>query len=189
MLKDSQENIGDSNDMLSSSTLAKLSKKELLPLLLILFIAILFDITSRFNGGEANNGSIWKSENGIVSNTISLNQSNADALLNLLNRYETSEELTNKKNGMSEADQLAQQGDLNELFSKDMRYRLMGIFNHNDRFAVISKQNTENNKQELIRVRVKDNLEDYQVADILADRIIISHGIKEANLFLYKTNN
>ena len=164
------------------------TQKILIPCWLVLLIVIFFDISTRLTNIEIKQSLPWQVADQAKSGAFSLNQEQAKAIAEAINNYEVSSEIeTAVDNTMSEAEQRAQQGDLNQLFSGNKRYRLIGIFDNNERFAVIKQLDVTVNTEKLIKVTIADSLQDYKVTKILANKVILNSGDKrEITLFLYQ---
>ncbi|WP_448246068.1 hypothetical protein [Thalassotalea agariperforans] len=168
-----------------------LNSKVLYPLLVCIVILILFDITTRLSIGEANEQTSWESDNIKPPDYLKVSPQQAKKIITIINNYEQAEIINaNKVKGMSEAEKLAQQGDLDKIYVGDMRYLLVGIFKEAQAFAVVQQQNVKTRENKLIQITISDKLDIYQVNEILANKVILqSDDGRRIDLFLYKTNN
>lgn len=167
------------------------TQRIFLPCWLILFVIIFLDITTRLTNTNVKPSSPWQAASAADNAVFTLEQAQAEQITNAINNYEVSSAPQTSENSvMSEAEQLAQQGDLSELFSGNTRYRLAGIFEKQQRFAVIEQFDVSANESKLIKVSVTDSLQGYEVANIFANKVTLnSSDNRQINLFLYKKSD
>lgn len=179
------------NIALKNMVTKSITKKELLPIWIILCVIILVDMFSRFTPADIAADNEWNSKVNNSQSNIGLSQQHAEHITAIISAFEASTGLAGGNSSeigiMSQAAQLAQEGDLNEFFSGNLRYRLVGIFNQNRRFAIVSQENLLNNEQVLLNVEVLDEVNKYQIKHILSDKVIFTRNDKQISLFLYRT--
>lgn len=165
-------------------------QKVFFPVWVLLVFFILLDITTRLTNYEIKSSNNWKITSFDENAGLKLNQAQADIIIKNINNYQKTsknETETSVNKTMSAAEQLAQQGRLSQLYSGDMRYRLVGIFNKSERFAVIQQLDTSMDKQKLLKVNVLENLQNYKITKILANKVILnSNDNRQISLYLYK---
>jgi hypothetical protein len=172
--------------------LTNVTRKELLPVWLFIFVLIISDLLVRFSTVDVELNAQWQKAQDNSEASPVLSKNHYDEIIKQLTLFSGPEKppkANNIEQGMSDAEQLAQQGDLNELYAKNFRYRLMGIIEQNYRFAVILQENLLTKKQEVIKVKELESLMIYNIKKIFDDKVTIVGNDKEINLFLYKTNN
>jgi hypothetical protein len=171
--------------------LSNVTRKELLPVWLCIFVLIIADLLVRFSTVDVELNTQWQKAQDNSEASPVLSENHYDEIIKRLTLFSGPEKppKDNIEQGMSDAEQLAQQGDLNELYAKNFRYRLMGIIEQNYRFAVILQENLLTKKQDVIKVKEQESLMIYSIKKILDDKVTIAGNDKEINLFLYKTNN
>jgi hypothetical protein len=165
------------------------TEKFFFPLWGILVISITLDITTRLINYETQDNSQWKLQSINKAPILTLQAEQAESIIKLLNNYQTAPEIqTNTNQTMSEAEQLAQQGSLNQLYAGNIRYRLVGIFDKNEPFAVIQQLDVLKNEQSLVKVKVLERLKNYKITKIFPDKVTLeSDNDSQVTLFLYKT--
>jgi hypothetical protein len=164
-----------------------LAEKNLFPLLAILMILAIIDLTTRLSVDQPISSKNWQKENSKPIQEKRLTQVQAKIVINAITDY--SQELNKNvtDNRMSKAQQLAQQGNLNQLYSGDMSYRLMGVFQQNKAFAVILQKNIPTNEEKMRQVGLLTDLNDYQVTKIARNSVtLISSNNRQVTLYLYK---
>jgi len=173
------------NNLINSVT-----QKVFLPLWAVLILFVFFDISTRLTQFETKKSSNWKIESVSTDNALILSQEQANSIIADINNFQVTPETeveTNVNKATSEAEQLAQQGSLGELFAGNIRYRLVGIFDKGERFAVIQQHDISNNEQKLIKLSVLEHLKNYQITKVLANKItLISNDNRQISLYLYK---
>jgi len=168
---------------------ASFVQKQFMPLWLIITLLILLDISTRLTSYETEQNDTWKIASASKNVGFYLDQAQGKLIKSSIDAYQAAElETKSKANiGMSEADQLAQQGDLSQLYAGNIRYRLVGIFDKSGRFAVIQQLNIAENENKLIKVAMTESLQGYQVTEILSNKVILrSNDNRQVSLFLYK---
>lgn len=171
-----------------SDIIKKYTQKVYLPCWGGLIVIIFLDISTRLTYMETKQNLPWKVASEAKNEMLTLSQAQAEEIATAISHFEISSEVESKVNNtMSEAEQLAQQGDLQQLFAGDKRYRLVGIFDKSERFAVIQQLDTTLNKQELIKVTAAERLQGYEITKIFANKATLTSDDKrEITLFLYK---
>jgi len=174
--------------------LERLNFTVLYPVLVGLFMLIVFDISTRLINTETAKPLIWKSDNDNtqINEKLRFNQEQADAINHALNNYEQETLATTNTNtngqAISEAEKLAQQGNLNQLYAGDFRYRLVGVFKEKISFAIIQQYNVKTKVQQLIKLKQTEHINNYQISTILANSVLLkSSNKRQIKLFLYKT--
>ncbi|WP_076411003.1 hypothetical protein [Shewanella sp. UCD-KL12] len=89
------------------------------------------------------------------------------------------------KPGMSEAEQLAQQGRLDKLFIDDNEYRLSGIFWDKQYFAVLIKTDVKTSESEELRVAQQQMMGSYTIQTISQARIEFVNGERTIILSMF----
>jgi len=169
-----------------------LTQKIFLPLWGILTAFILVDITTRLTNYETSDNSRWKIESASENNGLMLNQEQELLIINAINNYEITTVVDNASTNdrMSSAEQLAQHGDLSQLYAGKIRYRLVGIFDKKERFAVIEQMDTSVNEKKLIRISTLANIQNYKITKIAANKVLlISTDHREISLYLYQKSD
>jgi len=164
------------------------TQKEFFPLWAVLILFVLFDINTRLTQYETKKNSNWQIETLNKSAGLLLSKEQADSITTDIDNFQvTPEPETNTNKAMSEAEQLAQRGEVGELFSGNIRYRLAGIFDKDERFAVIQQYNVSTNDKELIKGSVFEHLKNYEITEVLANKITLtSNDNRQISLYLYK---
>ena len=107
----------------------QLSQKVFFPLWVVLIIFSLVDITTRLTDYEIKNNDNWQMAELDEESTFALNEEQAKRIITAIDAFQVpTETASSASEGMSAAEQLAQQGDLGQLFAGDIRYRLVGVF-------------------------------------------------------------
>ncbi|MDO6426502.1 hypothetical protein Q4489_05725 [Thalassotalea sp. 1_MG-2023] len=170
--------------------LNRFTKQELLFVWLVLIIFILFDLFTRINTSSDDINNVWSQQSLSTTPLLLLDNVHLNELANKLDKFEQSEKPgVEKQQGLTEAERIAQQGDLNELYAKNMRLTLVGVFNQGGRFAVIAQENLTTSKRELLRVSLSDTIDGYTVQNILPNKLVLTGYNNEINLHLYNTNS
>ncbi len=170
--------------------LKKFTKRELVVVWGIILFLIFFDFVTRFNDGTAQVSNEWSQEQLSSTGLLALNEVEFKQISEKLKRYEsTAKTKVEKQQGLSEAEMLAQKGDLKELYAKNMRLMLVGTFEQDGRFAVVAQENLTTNKRELRRVTLTDTLNGYAVTNILPNKLILTGYSNVINLHLYNTSS
>ncbi|MFT5813786.1 MAG: hypothetical protein ACI9VT_001544 [Psychroserpens sp.] len=167
---------------------ASFTQKFFFPLWGLLVVFILLDITTRLINYETKDNSQWKLKSISKETILTLQAEQVASIIKMLNNYQTTPEIhTHTHQTMSEAEQLAQQGSLNQLYAGNIRYRLVGIFDKNEPFAVIQQLDVLTNEQNLVKVNVLERLKNYKVTKIFPDNVTLkSDNNGKITLFLYK---
>jgi len=169
-----------------NSILNSFTQKVFLPLWAVLIFFIFVDISTRLTQFETKKNSNWKMETVSENAALLLSKEQANKIIADINDFQVDPEDELGADIMSEAEQLAQQGSLSELFSGSIRYRLVGIFDKGERFAVIQQHDTANNEQELIKLSVLESLKNYKITKILANKVTLtSNDNRQISLYLY----
>lgn len=165
-------------------------QKSLIPLWFLLAVLAAFDIGNRINNNKAEVNSTWQLEPLNEKLTINLDNDQANEIITAINQYELTQlDEEQPANIMSDADQNNQKGNLDEFYSGELRYRLIGVFDKNERFAVLKEFNVSTNQNTLKKITKFERIKNYQVTDILANTLILqSEDDRIITLFLYKTN-
>jgi hypothetical protein len=169
-----------------------LTSKVHLPLWTGLLILIAVDLITRINVTPVQQNKPWEDEKAtrVIADYIS--EAEATKISFAINNYEVQSSLDEVPgdNYPSVTEQNAQQGDMHELFSGEMRYRLMGIFKKSTAFAVIEQENLLTNEQKIIKITLSSSLNNYQVNDISANKVIFSSQEgRQVSLYLYNKTN
>jgi len=164
------------------------TQKFFFPLWGILVVFILLDITTRLINYETKDNTHWQLKSISKETILTLQAEQAERLIKMINNYQTTPEIhTHTHQTMSEADQLAQQGSLNQLYAGNIRYRLVGIFDKNEHFAVIQQLDVSTNEQSLVKVNVLERLKNYKITKIFPNKVTLeSDNNGQVTLFLYK---
>jgi hypothetical protein len=164
------------------------TQKFFFPVWGILAVFILLDITTRLINYETKDNSQWKLQSISKDTILTLQAEQAESIIKMINNYQTTPEIqTHTNQTMSEAEQLAQQGSLNQLYAGNIRYRLVGIFDKNEPFAVIQQLDVSTNEQSLVKVKVLERLKNYKITKIFPDKVTLeSDNNGQVTLFLYK---
>ena len=176
-----------------SRIINSVTQKEIFPLWLMLAVLVFIDISTRLTEFETKKNTNWKLAEATENAGLILNKEQADSIISEINSYQVTpehEKGANINNTMSETEQLAQQGSLSELFSGTIRYRLVGIFDKNERFTVIQQYDISTNEQKLIKLSVLEHLKNYQITKILANKVTLtSTDNRQISLYLYTQAN
>jgi len=176
-----------------SRIINSVTQKEIFPLWLMLAVLVFIDISTRLTEFETKKNTHWALAEATEKTGLILNKEQADSITSAIDSYQVTpehEKGANINNTMSEAEQLAQQGSLSELFSGTIRYRLVGIFDKNERFSVIQQYDISTNEQKLIKLSVLEHLKNYQITKILANKVTLtSTDNRQISLYLYTQAN
>jgi hypothetical protein len=169
-----------------------LTSKVHLPLWTGLVILIAIDLITRINVTPVKQNKLWQDEKAAKVIAEYISEAEATKIGFAINNYAVQSNLDEVPgdNYLSVKEQNAQQGDMHELFSGEMRYRLMGIFKKRTAFAVIEQENLLTNEQQIIKLTLSSSLNNYQVNDILANKVIFSsQEDHQVSLYLYNKTN
>ncbi len=165
-----------------------LTSKAHLPLLLALTIFMVVDVITRINMTIMPQSKPWRDENTTKVMIEKITATQTAMISDAINHYkiEKNSDIARVATLLSTAEQNAQQGDLEQLFSGDMRYRLMGVFKEKHAFAAIQQKNLLSEEEKTIKVTLSSSLNNYQVDDISANKVTFSsqQGLQVA-LYLY----
>ncbi|MFT5812278.1 MAG: hypothetical protein ACI9VT_000012 [Psychroserpens sp.] len=171
----------------NAGLLDKVTAKALLPLWAILVLLALLDITTRLQVAPSASQKAWQLSDSQITKGVQITAGRAMAINLAIDKYEQASALAPTQYQMSNAEQLAQEGDLEQLYSGDMRYRLVGIFKQQSAFAVIEQEHLRTNEKENNKVTLQSTLNDYQVNEILSNKIVLmSKEKRQVTLYLYK---
>ena len=167
------------------------TNKQFLPIWLLCIILVIIDASSRLNfaaGEQDNNWQIAQSE---MSTKAFLLQQDLDKILAGLADYDietkADSKTANTSQGMSAEEQAKQQGQLEQLYIGNLRYRLVGIFADSKIFAILKQKNINTNEESLVKVAVNDKLQRYKVTKILVNQVLLtSDSNQNITLDLYK---
>lgn len=164
-----------------------MTQKKLIVVWFILALFIIIDFTSRltdYDSVSKANISLEKIEQNSI---LMLEQKEAESIIAALNRYQVQNESKLKSHEiMSEAEQNAQRGNLNQLYAGNIQFRLIGVFDKSELFAVIQQKDVSLNEYELIKIGPSEKLKNYQVVKIYPDKItLLSDDNRQITLFLY----
>jgi len=167
-----------------------LNTKALLPLWLGIIVVILFDMIIRLTNLPTYETATWQSNNIAVGKKRYLSGNQAKAIISGINNFEKNAlAVNNKDQNTLQTNELNQQGDLNQLYAGNFRYRVIGIFKEKAFFAVIQQHNLKTKERKLIQVGISESINNYQVIKIMANKVLLtSTDNRQVNLFLYKNN-
>ncbi|MBL0710077.1 MAG: hypothetical protein JJV99_03520 [Colwellia sp.] len=171
-----------------SRIINSVTQKEFIPLWFILVVLVFIDISTRLTEFKTKKNTHWALAEATENAGLILNKEQADSIISAIDNYQITpeKEAGNINNTMSAAEQQAQQGSLSELFSGTIRYRLVGIFDKNERFSVIQQYDISTNEQKLIKLSVLEHLKNYQITKILANKVTLtSTDNRQISLYLY----
>lgn len=157
-------------------TLSAFTQKALLPIWALLIFLALLDINTRLISAPIEAGNHWQTATLQQSRVQRLKQVQAKQIISNINDYESEPEIVataQTEQTLSEAEQAAQLGDLNQLYAGNIRFRLMGIFANNGHFAVLLRKNFSENTQETVKVQVGESLKSYKLSTILANKLLL----------------
>lgn len=167
---------------------ANIFNRSLLPVWLLLVVVALIDLTGRVWIEDESKEDTWRVKPLNVTTDWRPSTTEIEPLKALLSAYEQAvEEEQSVEAGMALELQKSQQGDLAQLFDGEARYRLAGIFNHNDLFGVLSHYDFSSKETNVMKVKLGDVIGAYKVAAISNDAVkFTSVDSREITLFLYK---
>ncbi len=177
--------------------LANLSDKQKAWLLIgALFVIILFwDILARLNVSSEAYSSKHELQ-GIVTAQHSLLDKHTQETINKLYANfdlpepevmpEADKKQDKPKPGMSEEEQLAQQGELDKLFIDDNSYQLSGIFWDKQYFAVLIKTDVNTATPEEIKVAQGQAFGSYIIESIAKQQITFVNGERTITLSMFR---
>ncbi|SEK46937.1 hypothetical protein SAMN05216262_101433 [Colwellia chukchiensis] len=173
----------------SGKLLQTITAKPLLPVWAILVLLSVLDITTRLNVGDNSPQKPWQQSDHHITQGLQIDTKHAATIRQLINAYQQQDQTPSvNDNRMSDAQQLAQKGELAELFSGDLRYRLLGIFKQQQAFAVIEQHHMISDEKETLKITLQSSLNGYQVRDIASNKIeLISNDQRQVTLYLYQT--
>lgn len=166
------------------------NQKILYPLWFCLIVIIIVDIMTRFVVTSNNDKDLWGNDSPPFIIPEGLNSQVANKIIQAINDYETDVQIPIVTKGMSESERLAQEGNLNQVYTSDMRYRLIGVIKEKKAFAIVQQQNIKTKENTLIQISLFESLSHYKVTNILANKITLQGNDKrEIHLFLYNSTN
>jgi hypothetical protein len=150
--------------------------KELAPVIAGLCILMLLDMTLRLSLEDREGQRPWKPAASTPAALKRLTSKDAVAIMTALGQYDTpqveSAQSATDANTVSAEQQAKQEGNLDQLYVGQLRFRLVGVFSRGERFAVLQQRDvTQNSKPELKKVEIGDTLNDYMVVGIDIDRV------------------
>ncbi|MGI2224813.1 hypothetical protein [Shewanella frigidimarina] len=89
------------------------------------------------------------------------------------------------KLGMTEKEQLLQQGELTKLFIGEHQYRLLGIFSDKQFYAVLIKTELTTHKTEEIKVTLSQKVQQYSIEAITSNHVELVDGERRIKLFMF----
>lgn len=161
------------------------SDKRLLPVWLVVALIILWDLSSRFSNQAQLNENDWQLEMLDASERRQLSDQDADALLALFARFNNESSNSAGEKGLTQEQLLAQKGELKELYSSALKYRLVGIIGTDERVAVLTETQLASGTSKLREVKASQSLEEYKVEAVQADGIKIMGNGNSIFLKLY----
>ena len=169
------------------------TQKALLPIWGLLIASSLLDVSARLSTQEVSTGGLRQTDLLQQTHVQKLSQPQAKQISSTITHFEAEPaliEAVETQQNMSEAEQLAQQGKLNQLYAGDLRFRLIGIFAKNGYFAVLSRKDIATDSQALIKVQVDEQLGNYKIGRILANQLQLeADDGRKISLHLFKKNN
>lgn len=172
--------------------LLSLKQRALWPIWLLLIIVIILDLKYRFANHLSNDNNDWQIETNQVVLAQVLSPEEAKIIAEILSEYDIAKEQVSapKSTTLSEAEQAAQQGRINQLYSGDLRFRLVGIFTQQQNFAVLSGKDLASSTDKVLKVKVDEKLGEYLITAILANEIqLLAEDKRQITLKLFKSDH
>ncbi|MFT5814426.1 MAG: hypothetical protein ACI9VT_002187 [Psychroserpens sp.] len=164
-----------------------ITQKKLILLWIILASFVMIDITTRLTDNDSIKTAKVKIEKVENNSALMLEPEDAEVIIANINQYQiqTESDISNNEI-MAEAEQNAQNGDLSQLYAGNFRFRLVGVFDKSELFAVIQQMDVTVNEQKLTRISTFERLQNYKVVKINSDKIsLLSDDNRQITLFLY----
>ncbi len=165
-------------------------RRDYLVVVLLCGLVFSYDISRRIlisNDASATTDQIQPLAESTELKTLS--NAELDSIINLYQRFhqDSDESASDQPATISQELIDNQQGELNEFLTEKHRYRLRATFSQPDEtFALLESHSVENNKKELVKVNINDNLHGYQLKSILESSVILIKQDKEIQLRLFQ---
>lgn len=153
----------------------------------ILCLYFLSDVNTRFASSASQSDQAEIKQRSQISERMLMNPAEQTAIKAFIQSFvDDAVEKTTSIEGLSLEKQKQQQGDLEQLYSQDFRYRLKGIFTSGKAVAIIQQTQLSNNNNTLVEIGLGGQLNDYTITRIQPNYVEARGNGNRVKLFLYR---
>lgn len=153
----------------------------------ILSLYFFSDLNSRFTSSTSESDQAEIKQRSQLSERMLMNPAEQKEITAFIQSFvDDAVEKTTSIKGLSLEKQKQQQGDLEQLYSRDFRYRLKGIFTSGKAVAIIQQTQLSNNNNTLVEIGLGGQLNDYTITRIQPNYVEALGNGNTVKLFLYR---
>ena len=160
--------------------------KLMLAVIALVLLVLISDFTSRFVQGEPQANNSFNSQTSNVQPLPLLSQNAKQQLTGVFSNYDKVELATETEQGLSDAKQAAQTGELLSVFAGDLELKLKAVIYTTTPYALIEQTNINTQQTQLVKYTSSQSVAGYTLTILSNTQVALSKNKQQITLVMYQ---